>query len=62
MARLDDLSEWEHELMLIKLKDLRPLGGTPWVKGNPPEAFVAQIRADAETYGKLAAELHIRLN
>ena len=34
MARLDDLSEWERELMLIKLKDLSPLGGTPWVMGN----------------------------
>ncbi len=33
MARLDDLGEWERELMLIKLKDLSPLGGTPWVSG-----------------------------
>ena len=31
MARMNDLSEWERELMLIKLKDLAPLGGTPWV-------------------------------
>ena len=34
MARMNDLSEWERELMLIKLKDLAPLGGTPWVKGH----------------------------
>jgi D-proline reductase (dithiol) PrdB len=33
MARLSDLSQWECELMLIKLKDLAPLGGQPWVKG-----------------------------
>lgn len=33
MARLSDLSEWEQELMLIKLKDLAPLGGKPWVSG-----------------------------
>ncbi len=33
MARLSDLSEWERELMLIKLKDLTPLGGHPWVSG-----------------------------
>lgn len=30
--------------------------------GNTPEAFTAQIRADAESYGKLAAELGIRLD
>lgn len=30
--------------------------------GNTPEAFAAQIRADAETYGKLAAELRIQLD
>ncbi len=30
--------------------------------GNTPEAFAAQIRADAETYGKLAVELGIRLD
>ena len=30
--------------------------------GNTPEAFAAQIRADAETYGKLAVELRIRLD
>ncbi len=30
--------------------------------GNTPEAFTAQIRADAKTYGKLAAELQIRLD
>ena len=39
MARLSDLGEWERELMLIKLKDLRPLGtpgapdAMPWVSG-----------------------------
>ena len=33
MARLSDLGEWERELMLIKLKDLHPLGGAPWVAG-----------------------------
>ena len=30
--------------------------------GNTPEAFAAQIRADAETYGKLAVDLGIRLD
>ena len=33
MARLSDLGVWERELMLIKLKDLHPLGGAPWVAG-----------------------------
>ena len=33
MARLSDLSEWERDLMLIKLKDLSPLKGKPWVSG-----------------------------
>ena len=30
--------------------------------GNTPQAFAAQIRADTEKYGKLAAELGIRLD
>ena len=30
--------------------------------GNTPDAFAAQMRADAEKYGKLAAELGIRLD
>ncbi len=33
MARLSDLSDWERDLMLIKRKDLSPLGGNPWVSG-----------------------------
>jgi D-proline reductase (dithiol) PrdB len=36
MARLNELGEWERELMLIKLNDLKPLdaqGGMPWVSG-----------------------------
>ena len=33
MARLSELGEWERELMSIKLKDLHPLGGAPWVAG-----------------------------
>lgn len=35
MARLSELNEWERELMLIKLKDLTPLGPVPWVTGAP---------------------------
>ena len=48
-------------LALPDVRDrLRAAGVDPI--GNTPDAFAAQIRADTEKYGKLAAELGIRLD
>jgi tripartite-type tricarboxylate transporter receptor subunit TctC len=49
---------------ILALPDVRDRLKTAGVEavGNTPEAFVAQIRADTDKYGKLAAELGIRLD
>ena len=67
MTRLSDLNEWERELMLIKLKDVGPLGGEPWVNGKPlKQRRVALItsaglhRADDQPFtDKTAAEYRV---
>lgn len=49
---------------ILALPDVRDRLKTAGVEavGNTPDAFAAQIRADSEKYGKLAAELGIRLD
>ena len=49
---------------ILALPDVRDRLKTAGVEavGNTPDAFAAQIRADTEKYGKLAAELGIRLD
>ncbi len=67
MTRLSDLNEWERELMLIKLRDVGPLGGEPWVTGKPlNERRVALItsaglhRADDQPFtDKTSAEYRV---
>jgi tripartite-type tricarboxylate transporter receptor subunit TctC len=48
-------------LALPDVRDRLQVAGVEPV-GNTPDAFAAQIRADANKYGKLAAELGIRLD
>lgn len=67
MARLSELNEWERELMLIKLKDLAPLGGMPWVNGVPLNGRRVAIITSAGIHrngdvpfgGKTAAEYRV---
>ena len=49
---------------ILALPDVRDRLQTAGVEpvGNTPEAFAAQIRVDADNYGKLATELRIRLD
>lgn len=49
---------------ILALPDVRERLATAGVEpvGNTPEEFTAQIRADSATYGKLAAELRIKLD
>ena len=49
---------------ILALPDVRDRLKTAGVEavGNTPDAFAAQIRADTEKYGRLAAELGIRLD